>query len=155
MGWMNGIWIQIRVFSFLHSVQTGSGAQAASCTMCTVSLSTGVKRARREANHSLPSSAEIKNGGAIPPLSPISSWHSFFISFGYLSRKYGYIIYSSCLTCFGSFSHHQVFDLFTFPCIRLLRFPALVSICILQYWFLGDTQRCYILKVVFTFKIKY
>jgi hypothetical protein len=30
-------------------------------------LSHMVKRPRREANHSLPSSAEVKNGGAIPP----------------------------------------------------------------------------------------
>jgi hypothetical protein len=31
-------------------------------------LSLGLKRLGREANHSLLSSAEIKNGGAIPPL---------------------------------------------------------------------------------------
>jgi hypothetical protein len=31
-------------------------------------LSPGLKRQGREADHSLASSAEIKNGGAIPPL---------------------------------------------------------------------------------------
>jgi hypothetical protein len=31
-------------------------------------LSPGVKRPGREADHSPPSSAEVKNGGAIPPL---------------------------------------------------------------------------------------
>jgi hypothetical protein len=34
----------------------------------------GSKAAGREADRSLPSSAEIKNGGAIPPLSHMSSW---------------------------------------------------------------------------------
>jgi hypothetical protein len=34
----------------------------------------GVKRPRREADHSLPSSAEVKNGGTIPPLPHTSSW---------------------------------------------------------------------------------
>jgi hypothetical protein len=39
-------------------------------------LSPGVKRPGREADHSPPSSAEVKNGGAIPPLPNMSSWHS-------------------------------------------------------------------------------
>jgi hypothetical protein len=39
-------------------------------------LSLGVKWPRREADHSSPSSAEVKNGGAIPPLSHTSSWRS-------------------------------------------------------------------------------
>jgi hypothetical protein len=38
-------------------------------------LSRGVKRRGREADCSPPSSAEVKNGGAIPPLPHISSWH--------------------------------------------------------------------------------
>jgi hypothetical protein len=33
-----------------------------------------VKRPVREADHSLPSSAEVKNGGAVPPLTHTSSW---------------------------------------------------------------------------------
>jgi hypothetical protein len=36
----------------------------------------GGKRPGREADHSSPSSAEVKNGGAIPPLPHMSSWHS-------------------------------------------------------------------------------
>jgi hypothetical protein len=36
----------------------------------------GLKRPRREADHSPPSSAEVKNGGAMPPFSNMSSWHS-------------------------------------------------------------------------------
>jgi hypothetical protein len=35
-----------------------------------------VKLPGREANHSLSSSTEVKNGGVIPPLPHISSWHS-------------------------------------------------------------------------------
>jgi hypothetical protein len=48
-------------------VQTGSGANPASYPMGMGTFSPGVKRPGREANHSLPSSAEVKNGGAIPP----------------------------------------------------------------------------------------
>jgi hypothetical protein len=39
-------------------------------------ISTRVKRWGREADHSTPSSAEVKNVGAIPPLPHMSSWHS-------------------------------------------------------------------------------
>jgi hypothetical protein len=38
-------------------------------------LSWEVKWPECEADHSPPSSAEVKNGGAIPPLPDISSWH--------------------------------------------------------------------------------
>jgi hypothetical protein len=38
-------------------------------------LSLGVKRLGRESDNSPPSSAEVKNGGAIPPLPNMSSWH--------------------------------------------------------------------------------
>jgi hypothetical protein len=39
-------------------------------------LSPRVKRQGRAADHSPPSSAEVNEGGAIPPLSLLSSWHS-------------------------------------------------------------------------------
>jgi hypothetical protein len=39
-------------------------------------LSPGLKSLAREADYSPPSNAEVKNGGAIPPLSHISSWLS-------------------------------------------------------------------------------
>jgi hypothetical protein len=38
-------------------------------------ISPGVTRSGREADHSPPSSAEVKNGGAIPRLPQMSSWH--------------------------------------------------------------------------------
>jgi hypothetical protein len=39
-------------------------------------LSLGVKGPEREADHSPLSGAEVKKGGAIPPLPHTSSWHS-------------------------------------------------------------------------------
>jgi hypothetical protein len=36
----------------------------------------GVRQLMHEADHSPPSNAEAKNGGAIPPLPHVSSWHS-------------------------------------------------------------------------------
>jgi hypothetical protein len=39
-------------------------------------ISPRVKRQRRDAHHSPPSSAEVKNDGAIPPFSHMSSWRS-------------------------------------------------------------------------------
>jgi hypothetical protein len=62
-----GIWN----FSLFHSVQTYSGAQPASYPMDTEGGGGSfpvVKRTVREADHSPPSSAQFKNGGAVPPL---------------------------------------------------------------------------------------
>jgi hypothetical protein len=47
-------------FSLQHRVQNGSGTHPASCPMVPGGLSLGVKRLGREANHSLPSSAKVK-----------------------------------------------------------------------------------------------
>jgi hypothetical protein len=63
-----------RNFVLLHSVQTGSKAHLASYPMSTGSTFPGVKRSGREADHSLPSSAKVKDGGAMPPLPHTSSW---------------------------------------------------------------------------------
>jgi hypothetical protein len=57
----------------LHSVQTGSGAHPGSYPMGTGSLFPGVKRLKRETHHLPPSSAEVKNGGAITTLPHTSS----------------------------------------------------------------------------------
>jgi hypothetical protein len=55
-------------FSLLRSVQTDSGADPAPYTMGTVGVfHLGLKRQGPEADHSPPSSAEVKNGEAIPP----------------------------------------------------------------------------------------
>jgi hypothetical protein len=42
-------------------------------------LSPGIKRSRREADHSPKCSVEVKNIGAIPPLPYISSWYSAYL----------------------------------------------------------------------------
>jgi hypothetical protein len=42
-------------------------------------ISPAVKRPEREAHHSPPPSAEVKNGGAIPPLISMSSWCSAWL----------------------------------------------------------------------------
>jgi hypothetical protein len=47
-------------------------------------LSLGVKRPGREADHSPPSSAEVKKSGAIPPLRNTSSWRDAWLSKGTL-----------------------------------------------------------------------
>jgi hypothetical protein len=42
-------------------------------------LSPGVKRPGREADHSPPSSAEVKNSGVVPPLPHTTSWRGTLI----------------------------------------------------------------------------
>jgi hypothetical protein len=62
MGWMTGVQFPTeQVFSLRHNVQTDSGAHPASYPRATGVLSSGVKRPGREADHSPPSSAEVKN----------------------------------------------------------------------------------------------
>jgi hypothetical protein len=61
-------------FSLVHSVQKGSGANSVPYSMDTDALSPGVKRQKREADHSSPSSAEVDNDGNITPLPDTSSW---------------------------------------------------------------------------------
>jgi hypothetical protein len=64
----------VRDFSLLDSVQTDFGAHPSSYPMGTGGFFPGVKRPGCEADHSPPSSAEIKNGECIPPLPHASSW---------------------------------------------------------------------------------
>jgi hypothetical protein len=54
-------------------VQAGSGAHTAHYSMVTEGSYPGVKRQGRETDNSTPSSAEVKNDGAIPPLHHTSS----------------------------------------------------------------------------------
>jgi hypothetical protein len=75
-GWTARVRFQtVQEFSLLHVVHTGSGAHQA-YLMGTGAVYTGVKRPGREADYSPPSSAEVMNGGAMPPLPHTSSWHS-------------------------------------------------------------------------------
>jgi hypothetical protein len=61
-----------RDFSLLHNVQTGSRVHPTSCTVGNGTLFLRVKRPGCEADLSPPSSAEVKNGGTIPPLIRLS-----------------------------------------------------------------------------------
>jgi hypothetical protein len=60
-------------FSFLRSILTGSGTHQTSYPMDTGGVSPAVKRQGRKADHSPPSSTEVKNGGSIPSLPHMSS----------------------------------------------------------------------------------
>jgi hypothetical protein len=55
-------------FSLLHSVQTRSEAHPASYAMGTGGSFPKGKADGEQADHSLPSSAKLKNGEAMPPL---------------------------------------------------------------------------------------
>jgi hypothetical protein len=59
-----------RRFSLLHNVQRPNQHPS---QWVPGPLSTGVKRPGREADHSPPSSAEVKNGGDIHPPHPVYS----------------------------------------------------------------------------------
>jgi hypothetical protein len=60
-------------FFLLHNVQTGCGAHPVSYPGGSGALSRGVKRPRREVEHSPTSTTEVKNGGAITSLPYTSS----------------------------------------------------------------------------------
>jgi hypothetical protein len=60
-------------FSLLHVVQTGSGVYPVSYPMGTGGSFPGVKPPKSKPENSPPSNAEVKNGGAIPPLPHTSS----------------------------------------------------------------------------------
>jgi hypothetical protein len=61
--------------TLLHCVQTGSWAHPASYPVDTLGNFASDKRSEREADHSSPTSAEIKNGGAISPRQHRFLWH--------------------------------------------------------------------------------
>jgi hypothetical protein len=56
-------------------------------------VGTGVKRQGREADRSPPSSAEVKDGGAVPPFPHKSPWHDAGVI--------------KCREIFGSFRVHK------------------------------------------------
>jgi hypothetical protein len=65
-----------RDFSLLNNVQTSFGALPASCQICTTGCFPRYKvtGGMHDTDHSLPCSAEDKNGGAIPLLPHTSPW---------------------------------------------------------------------------------
>jgi hypothetical protein len=62
----------------LHVVYTGSGADSVSYTMGIGSSFSGVKRPRRESDHSPSSDAEVKNTWISPPCK--SPWRSAYLA---------------------------------------------------------------------------
>jgi hypothetical protein len=72
MGWMTKVQFLVgtKEISLLHSIQTCSEAHPASYPMGTRGLSL-----RHDADHSPPSSAQVKNDAAVPPFPHTPSWH--------------------------------------------------------------------------------
>jgi hypothetical protein len=84
-----------KIFLFSITSRSALGPTQSPIRWVLGAISPRVKRLRREADHSPPSSAEVKKGGAIPPLPHMSSWHSdslinhrdnFISGFTYLSN---------------------------------------------------------------------
>jgi hypothetical protein len=62
----------------------------------------GVKRPRREADHALPSNAEVKNGGTITPLVHLSSWYIYgSTALVDLGRFFSFLIYTQSIGLLG------------------------------------------------------
>jgi hypothetical protein len=65
-------------------------------------ISLGIKLPGREADYSPPASAEVKNGGAIPPLPYMPSWHNALlfkhrdVTFSPLFRSFIYLFIYLC-----------------------------------------------------------
>jgi hypothetical protein len=70
MGWTAGVRFPTGVNSFLFSI--ASIVHQFSYVIATVGLFPGVDRSGREVDHSPPPTAEVKNGGALPPLPHMS-----------------------------------------------------------------------------------
>jgi hypothetical protein len=70
---------QCKIFLFSTASRPTLGPRQPHIQWVPGAVSPGVKRLGREADHSPPSSAEVKNGGAIPPLSHMSSWYSAYL----------------------------------------------------------------------------
>jgi hypothetical protein len=66
--------LEVRNFSLHHKAQTGSGAQSAYYIMCSRGFFPWSK-----AHHSPPSSARIKNCGAMPPFPHKFYWYGFLL----------------------------------------------------------------------------
>jgi hypothetical protein len=75
-------------FSPLHRVQAGSGAHPASYQMERGAFSPGVKRLGYEVDHSLPSSAEVKNALSYTSTPTMSSWRDAWLNTGQLTHSF-------------------------------------------------------------------
>jgi hypothetical protein len=71
MGWTAGVRFPAGTKDFLFSTASRPALER---TKPSIQRVLGVKRPGRDDNQSLPSSAQVKNGGAMPPLPHTSSW---------------------------------------------------------------------------------
>jgi hypothetical protein len=88
--------LAVQDFSLLHIVKNHSGAHPTSYLVFTraLSLGEGVKWQGREADHLPPSSAEVKKGGAIPPL--LHMFHGILLNKLITGTSLPFLQYSNC-----------------------------------------------------------
>jgi hypothetical protein len=67
------------IFLFSTASRAAQGSAQPPIQWVSGAVSPGVKRPGREADNSPPSSADVKNCGAIPPLHHTHSWHSVYL----------------------------------------------------------------------------
>jgi hypothetical protein len=67
---------QCKIFLFSTAFRPTLGPTQPPIQRLPGAFSLGIKRQGREADHSPPTSAEIRKGGAIPPLPHTSSWNN-------------------------------------------------------------------------------
>jgi hypothetical protein len=67
---------QCKIFLFSTASRPALGSTQPPIQWVQWAFSPGVKQEEREADHSAPSSAEVKKGEAMTPLPHMSSWHS-------------------------------------------------------------------------------
>jgi hypothetical protein len=103
-----------RGFYLLQNIQTGSGAYTAFCSAVTGSFSPGVKRPRREVNHSPPYSVQVKN-----------EWS---YTFDLPIRLHGVDRDNSAFTIYVSITSRQTIYVHTFKNIQINFVAALMLI---------------------------
>jgi hypothetical protein len=69
-------WQELEIFLYSTVSRLALGPTQPPIQWVLGALSLGVKRPGHEAESSPPSSAEVRNGGAIPPFHHMSSWHN-------------------------------------------------------------------------------
>jgi hypothetical protein len=69
------IWQKQEIFLYSTASRLALGLTQPPIQWVPGAFSLGVKQLGHEADHSPPSIAEVKNGGPIPPLPNMSSWH--------------------------------------------------------------------------------
>jgi hypothetical protein len=87
-------------FSLYHQVQNGSGAHSASYPMVPGALSLGIKRPGREADHSRPYNAEVKNAWRYTSTSHTPSWRGAQLKKKHRNNFTFYLYYASPLYLF-------------------------------------------------------